>query len=80
MINYKSFKLPGNAKLRVRADKIVATVSSKANNSLDVFVEGVANPWHIVLGDDKPSQIIDYVWERHNIEIENEEEEDNVLR
>lgn len=79
MINYKSFKLPGNAKLRVRADKIVATVSSKSNNSVDVFVEGVATPWHIVLGDEKSSKIIDYVWERHNIEIENEEEEDNVL-
>lgn len=70
MINYKSFKLPGNAKLRVRADKIVATVSSKASGTIDIFVEGVANPWHIQLGDEASSKIMDYVWERQSIEEE----------
>ena len=72
MINYKSFKLPGNGKLRVRADHIVATVSSKDSNNIDLFVAGVATPWHLPI-DCAPSKVIDYVWERHNIE-EGEEE------
>ena len=69
MINYKSFKLPGNAKLRVRADQIVATVSSKENKTIDIYVNGVATPWHLPI-DCAPSKIMDYVWERHNIEEE----------
>lgn len=72
MINYKSFKLPGNGKLRVRADHIVATVSSKDSNNIDLFVAGVATPWHLPI-DCAPSKVIDYVWERHNIEEEEEE-------
>ena len=72
MINYKSFKLPGNGKLRVRADHIVATVSSKDSNNIDLFVAGIANPWHLPI-DCAPSKVIDYVWERHNIEDEGEE-------
>ena len=72
MVNYKSFKLPGNGKLRVRADHIVATVSSKDSNYIDLFVAGVANPWHLPI-DCVPSKVIDYVWERHNIEDEGED-------
>ena len=71
MINYKSFKLPGNAKLRVRADQIVATVSSKGTQTIDIFVNGVATPWHLPV-EGPPSKIMDYVWERHNIEEEGE--------
>lgn len=71
MINYKSFRLPGNAKLRVRADKIVATVSSKDSRSIELYVEGVANPWHLPLGDEPPALMIDEIWERH---IKEEEE------
>lgn len=74
MINYKSFNLPGNAKLRVRADHIVATVSSKNSNSIELFVAGVAIPWHLPINDETPTKIIDYVWERHSIENEEEEE------
>lgn len=68
MINYKSFSLPGNAKLRVRADKIVATKSSKSSSSLELYIEGVAVPMHVPLGDIPPAKLIDYIWERHNIE------------
>jgi len=73
MINYKSFNLPGNAKLRVRADKIVATVSSKNSNTIELYVEGVMNPWHLPI-DEAPSKVIDRVWERHSLETENEYE------
>ena len=75
MINYKSFNLPGNAKLRVRADKIIATQSSKASSTIELFIEGVAVPMHVPLGDTPPSRLIDYIWERHNIE-ESEDERD----
>ena len=68
MINYKSFKLTDNAKLRVRADKIVATRSSKASSSIDIYVEGLAVPLHVPLMDLPPSKVIDYIWERKNIE------------
>ena len=69
MINYKSFKLPGNAKLRVRVDNIVATVSSKKSDSIELYVSGIATPWHLPI-EGAPSKIMDYVWERHNIEEE----------
>lgn len=75
MINYKSFNLAGNAKLRVRADKIVATKSSKSSSSIELYVEGVATPMHVPLGDLHPAQLIDYIWERHNTE-EGEEDRD----
>ena len=69
MINYKSFKISDNAKLRVRADHIVATVSSKNNNTVDLYVSGIAVPWHLSI-EGPPSKVMDYVWERHNIEEE----------
>ena len=73
MINYKSFKLPGNAKLRVRADHIIATVSSKDNGTTDLYVAGIALPWHIKMEDGKEVvDTIDYVWERHSKEEDEE--------
>lgn len=69
MINYKSFKLPGNAKLRVRADQIVATVSSRASGTTDIYVSGVATPWHVKLdSNEEIVKTIDYIWERDKTE------------
>lgn len=69
MINYKSFKLPGNAKLRIRTDSIVATVSSKASGTTDIYVSGVATPWHVKCdNDEEVVKIIDYIWERDKTE------------
>lgn len=66
MINYKSFSLPGNAKLRVRAENIVATVSSKDKNTVDVYVAGLALPFHIPISDTvEARELMDYTWERH---------------
>ena len=71
MINYKSFKLPGNAKLRIRTDSIVATVSSKASGTTDIYVAGVATPWHVKLdSEDEVIRTIDYIWERDKMEDE----------
>ena len=66
MINYKSFSLPGNAKLRVRAENIVATVSSKDKNTVDVYVAGLTLPFHIPVNDTvEARELMDYTWERH---------------
>ena len=69
MINYKSFNLGAGAKLRVRADHIVATRSSKDSKQIELYVAGVAYPLHIPI-EGVPSAIIDYVWEREHIEQE----------
>ena len=70
MINYKSFKISTNAKLRVRSDQIVATVSSKDNNVTEIYVAGMAFPWRVI--SDDSSRVIDYIWERHEKEEEND--------
>ena len=65
MINYKSFKLPGNAKLRVRTENIVATVSSKDKQVIDLYIAGIAIPFHIPINDDESAkESMDYIWER----------------
>ena len=67
MINYKSFKLPGNAKLRVRTENIVATVSSKEKQVIDLYVAGISIPFHIHINDDESAkENMDYIWERPN--------------
>lgn len=73
MINYKSYKLPGDAKLRVRVENIVATVSSKDKNTIDLYVAGVSVPFHIPVSDnDSATQLMDYTWERPMIEDKEE--------
>ena len=72
MVNYKAFRLPGNAKLRVRSDNIIATVSSKDKNSVDLYVAGIATPFHIPVNPNKapyeddisPKELMDRIWER----------------
>ena len=71
MVNYKSFKLPGDAKLRVRTDSIIATVSSKASNSMEIYVANVTTPWRIRFENDQEVvDTVDYVWERNAKEKE----------
>lgn len=65
MINYKKYKLPGNATLRVRTENIVATVSSKDKNTIDLFVAGIANPFHLPVADNQEARaIMNCIWER----------------
>lgn len=62
-MNYKSFKISKDATLRVRADRIVATVSSADSSNIELYVAGVANPWHLVIGDDhSAAEIVDSIW------------------
>ena len=62
-MNYKSFKISKNATLRVRPDHIVATVSSPSSSNIELYVAGVANPWHLAVGDDcSAAEIVDSIW------------------
>jgi len=62
-MNYKSFKISKNATLRVRPDRIVATVSSPSSSNIELYVAGVANPWHLAVGDDySAAEIVDSIW------------------
>lgn len=62
-MNYKSFKISKNATLRVRLDRIVATVSSPNSSNIELYVAGVANPWHLSIGDDhSAAEIVEFIW------------------
>jgi len=62
-MNYKSFKISKNATLRVRSDRIVATVSSTGSSNVELYVAGVANPWHLSVTDShSAAEIIDSIW------------------
>ena len=74
MINYRKFKLPGDATLRVRAENIVATVSSKDKNTVDVYVAGLSVPFHVpIQEEDTPRELMNYIWEREHIEDKEED-------
>ena len=70
MIDYKSFQLPGNARLRIRTEKIVATRSSDGGKTVDIFCDGIANPFHIEATKHTPKELIDYIWNIPNFEDE----------
>lgn len=62
-MNYKSFKISKNATLRVRADRIVATVSSNDTSHIELYVSGVATPWHLSVADGhSAAEIVDSIW------------------
>ena len=63
MTFFKTFDLGGRAKLRVRSDSIIATVHSDNSNQIELYVSGIANPWHIPITDNDSSEIINYVWD-----------------
>ena len=55
-------KLNDNATLHVRKDKIVATVSGENHGITDLYVEGIALPWHIPDSVTPSNAIIGLVW------------------
>ena len=70
MKEYRKFKLPGNATLRVASNKIVATVSSKDSGNISLYVEGIVNPFHLPITEEHDAhEIIDYIWDR-NTEVD----------
>lgn len=62
-MNYKSFKISKNATLRVRPDRIVATVSSNDTSHIELYVSGIANPWHLSVAEGRSAvEIVDSIW------------------
>lgn len=50
----------GNATLRIRRDKIVATVNVPGSNHIDIYTSDTTNPWHI---SDVPADAINgLIW------------------
>jgi hypothetical protein len=70
MTDYKSFKLPGDGTLRIRSEKIIATLSSANGQNIDIFCDGVTVPFHIQTTKKTPSELIDYIWNIPNFENE----------
>lgn len=53
-----------NAKLRVRKDKIIATVNTPGSDHTDIYIEGIGNPQHIY---NCPSdEVINIIWGEDN--------------
>jgi len=67
-INYKSFALPGGGTLRINADRIIATVSGTSNQEIDIYCADRPIPFHIRATKHTPQEIIDYVWDNHDME------------
>jgi hypothetical protein len=73
MIDYKSFSLPGNGVLRIRSEKIIATISSKnekGDDIIDIYCADTTNPFHIKATKHSPREIIDYIWNIPSFEEE----------
>ncbi len=62
MIDYKSFKLTDKATLRIRTEKIIATVSSKDNDMIEIYCSDKEVPFHVQATKHTPEEILDYVW------------------
>lgn len=62
MIDYKSFKLTDKATLRIRTEKIIATVSSKDNDMIDIYCADKEVPFHVQATKHTPEELLDYVW------------------
>ncbi len=62
MANFKSFKLTNNATLRIRTDRIIATIHSNNGNKVEIYCSDAAIPFHIE-ADNTPEEIVDYIWE-----------------
>ena len=53
-------KVADNAILRLRKDKILATVGTPGSDHIDIYIEGATNPFHIT---NTPSDaIIGLIW------------------
>ena len=70
MVDYKSFKLPGNATLRIRSANIIATMSSNDGETVDIFCDGAALPFHVKATKKTPKELIDYIWDIPTFEDE----------
>ena len=66
--NYKSFSLPGGGVLRINTGKIIATISSTQNNTIEIYCNDTAVPFRVEATKHTPQEIIDYIWDNHDTE------------
>jgi len=62
MANFKSFKLTNNATLRIRTDRIIATIHSDNGKNVEIYCSDAAIPFHVE-AEKTPEEIVDYIWE-----------------
>lgn len=65
MIKYKSFTLPSGSVVKIRADKIVATVSHETTDFIDIYTED-GHHWTIPTKPYEKAKNINYIWEEGN--------------
>lgn len=65
MIKYKAFDLSGGSVLKIRADKIIATISHEKNDNIDVYTED-GHHWVVPIKSFEGSKNINYIWEEGN--------------
>lgn len=61
-IEYVTIPYGKDAKLRIRKDHIIATVSVPNSNRLDIYASGIDNPWHITDAEDV-TYILKDIWD-----------------
>lgn len=71
MTDFKSFKIAGNATLRIRSEKIIATVSSPDSKNIDIYCDG-GNLFHVQPTKKSMPELIDYIWNIPNFESEDD--------
>jgi hypothetical protein len=72
MIDFKSFALPGGGTLRIRTEKIIATISSKGSDNVDIYCSDTAVPFHIKATKKTPQELVDYIWNIPSFENEDD--------
>ena len=60
-IKYINIPINENANLRLRKDRIVATVTIPNTDHIDIYTAGVTNPWHI--SNIHSEEILNMIWE-----------------
>lgn len=59
--SYVTIPYGNNATLRIRKDRIVATVSAPDSNNIDIYTADTVNPWHIT--EAQVDNIIFDIWD-----------------
>lgn len=62
MIDNTYIEIPyGNkAKLRIRKERIIATIYDNERNRVEIFTSGTANPWHIEASNSE--EVMNMIW------------------
>ncbi len=62
MIDYRSFKTTDKSILRIRTEKIIATLTTPGTDGVEIYCADTNFPFHIKEEDRTPAEILDYIW------------------